>query len=160
MRQGLLGLAALTTVALAVELAVEQPWTQPTQLIAWAALALLALAVGLVWWHPTPRRVRLGQVLAMIVVLSAAVGIWQHVAANYDAGPLDFRYTDTWETLPELTRWWLAATKTVGPSPLLAAGALAQAACASCLRHSVTRSFAVASADQRPDFRSQRSSVD
>ena len=128
LRRGLLGLAALTTLALIVELAIERHWTQPAQLIAWAALALVALAIGLVQCRPSAGRVRLGQILAVLVIVSSALGIWQHVAANYDAGPLDFRYADTWETLPEMTRWWLAVTKTVGPSPLLAPGALAQAA--------------------------------
>jgi hypothetical protein len=127
LRRGLLGLAAVTVVALAVELAVERHWTQPPQLIAWIALAVTALAIGLVSVRPSPRRLRIARVLAVAVMLSAALGIWQHVAANYETGPLDFRYTDTWDTLSEATRWWLALSKTVGPSPLLAPGALAQA---------------------------------
>ena len=62
---------------------------------------------------------------AVAAVLSAALGIWKHVYANYDAGPLDQRYDDTWESLPEARRWWLALTKSVGPSPPLAPAALA-----------------------------------
>ena len=43
-----------------------------------------------------------------------------HVNANYEAGPLDFRYTTTWPQMSDLERWFLAATDTVGPSPTLA----------------------------------------
>ena len=73
---------------------------------------------------------------------AAFLGIWGHVHANYEAAPLDVRYADTWDGLPEVTRWWLAATKTVGPSPPLASGALAQAALCvllATLRHPALR---------------------
>ena len=70
---------------------------------------------------------RLARILAGAVLICAVWGIWEHVYANYDAGPLDFRYADRWESLTEMSRWWLAVSKTVGPSPPLAAGALAQA---------------------------------
>jgi hypothetical protein len=127
-RRGLLGLAGMTVLGIAVELAVERHWTQPGQLIAWAALMLTGVAAGLLLRAPTAQRVRAARLLAVIVVCSAVVGIWQHIAANYDAAPLDFRYGATWASLPELERWWLAISKTVGPSPPLAPGALAIAA--------------------------------
>jgi hypothetical protein len=73
---------------------------------------------------------RIVRVLAGLVMITSVVGVWQHVAANYDAGPLDFRYTSVWDSLPELWRWWLAVSKTVGAAPPLAPGALAQAALA------------------------------
>src|SRR5919108_713074 len=76
-----------------------------------------AVAVGLLARARSRAGVRLARILAVAVVLSAAMGIWQHVYANYDAGPLDFHYTDTWDSLPEATLWWLALTKSVGPSP-------------------------------------------
>jgi hypothetical protein len=60
-------------------------------------------------------------------MLASLWGIFEHVEANYDAAPLDFNYANTWDTLPETTRWWLALSKSVGPSPPLAPGALAQA---------------------------------
>lgn len=141
MRRGLRWLASLTLLGLVIELAVERHWTQPSQLIAWVAVAAAALALALVQWHASIGRIRLAQALALLVIVSAAIGIWQHVAANYDAGPLDYRYADLWDSLSEPTRWWLALTKTVGPAPLLAPGALAQAgACIllSTLRQSPT----------------------
>ncbi len=127
LRRGLLGLGALTTLGIVVELGLERHWTQPLQFVAWVAAGTLAVAIVLLIRAPSRARVRLARVLAAAVVLSAALGIWGHVYANYDAGPLDQRYTDTWERLPEATRWWLALTKSVGPSPPLAPGALAQA---------------------------------
>ena len=50
--------------------------------------------------------------------------------ANYEAGPLDQRYTATWESLPAAARWWAAASMTVGPAPPIAPGVLGQAALA------------------------------
>jgi hypothetical protein len=127
LRRGLLWLAALTSLGLAVELGVERHWTQPIQLVAWVAVAAILVAAALMGRAPTRRRVRLAQILAVVVVLSAALGIWEHVYSNYDAGELDRRYASTWASLSEPTRWWLAVSKSVGPSPPLAPGALAQA---------------------------------
>jgi hypothetical protein len=126
LRRGLLALGAVTIAGLTVELAVERHWTQPTQLIAWAALVVGAVAIGLVAWAPTRRAVLLGRILAIVVMLSGAYGVWEHIESNHDAGELDRNYSESWETLPAATRWWLAASKTVGPSPPLAPGALAQ----------------------------------
>src|SRR6266496_2899663 len=127
LRRGLLWLAALTTIGLGVELAVERHWTQPLQFVAWGALGVLAVAIALAAWSPTGGRLRLARILAILVMLSAILGIWEHVEGNYDSGPLDFQYADTWDSLSETSRWWLALSKTVGPSPPLAPGALAQA---------------------------------
>jgi len=127
LRKGLLGIAGITTAGIAVELAIERHWTQPVQLIAWAAVGALALAITLVAWAPNRARVRLAQLLAVLVVLSSAVGVGEHVYANYDAGSLDQRYASTWDSLSEPARWGLAITKTVGPSPPFAPGALAEA---------------------------------
>ena len=127
LRRGLLWLAALTTLGIAVELGMERHWTQPIQFVAWGAVGAITIAIALVARAPSRARVRLAQIFAAAVVLSAAVGIGEHVYANYDAGPLDYHYANTWEDLTEARRWWLAITKTVGPSPPLAPGALAQA---------------------------------
>ena len=147
LRRGLLGLGALTTGGIAVELAVEHHWTSPSQLIAWVAVAGVAVALALLAGSPSRARVRVAQGLAVIVILGAVLGIWEHAASNYDAGELDFRYADTWESVPEPTRWWLAVSKTVGPSPPLAPGALAQASLCvllASLRHPALRD------DRRP----------
>jgi hypothetical protein len=128
LRRGLRWLAALTLLGIVVELAIERHWTQAAQWIAWAAVAVALAALVLVQLDGSRRGMHLAQILSVLVILSSVIGVWQHVAANFDAGSLDYRYADTWDALPELTRWWLALTKTVGPAPLLAPGALAQAA--------------------------------
>ena len=128
LRRGLLAIAALTTAGVTVELAVERHWTQPIQLVAWAAVAALAVAIILVWGARSAARIQIARLLAAAVVLSAIVGLGAHTYANYDAGALDRRYASTWETLPDATRWVLAITKSVGPSPPFAPGALAEAA--------------------------------
>lgn len=148
LRRGLVGLAALTSLGIAAELVTERHWTQPVQLIAWAALALLVVVIGLLLIRPSAARVRVAQIVAAVVVATAAAGIWQHIAANYDAGPLDRRYSATWEGMPEAARWWLAAHKGVGPSPPLAPGALAQAGL--CLLLATVRHPALARPDRAP----------
>ena len=127
LRRGILWLGALTTAGLGIELAAERHWTQPIQLVAWGALAVIVVAIALLIGRPSRGRVRLARILAVVAMLSAVLGIWEHVEANHDAGPLDFQYADTWDNLPDSTRWWLALSKSVGPSPPLAPGALAQA---------------------------------
>ncbi|MGE3271348.1 MAG: hypothetical protein AB7P40_21545 [Chloroflexota bacterium] len=127
LRRGLLWLAGLTTVALGIELAAERHWTQPVQWIAWVALAVTLLGIILVLGRPSQTRIQIARVLAVLVIVSAAVGIWEHIDSNYDAGELDREYSEQWESLPVSTKWWLAVSKTVGPSPPLAPGALAQA---------------------------------
>ena len=145
LRTGLLALAALTTVALGIELAAERHWTQPTQFVAWAALVVLLVAAGLVLGRSTSGRVQVARVLAVLVMVSGVFGIWEHIESNHDAGELDQVYSARWEMLPVATQWWLALTKTVGPSPPLAPGALAQAgACVllATLRHPARRPVA------------------
>src|SRR3954470_14461899 len=127
LRRWLLGLAGLTVAGLAVELAVERHWTQPIQFVAWGALVVTALAAALVLGTPTPGRLRLPRWLAIAVMLSAVLGIWEHIEGNHDSGELDQVYGDRWDTLPASAQWWLAISKTVGPSPPLAPGALAEA---------------------------------
>jgi hypothetical protein len=126
LRRGLLWLGALTLVGITIELAVERHWTQPVQFVAWGALVVAALALVLLVGTPSAGRVRLARILAVAVMLSALFGIWEHLDSNYDSGELDRNYSNTWETLPQSTRWWLAISKTVGPSPPLAPGALIQ----------------------------------
>src|SRR3712207_2241375 len=110
LRRGLLWLGAVTTLGIGVELAGEHHSSTPSQQLAWAALGVVGLALALLVGTPSRTRVRVARGLAIAVMISAAWGIWAHVEANYDAGELDFRYADTWASLPEATRWWLAVS--------------------------------------------------
>ena len=126
LRRGFLWLGAASLAGITVELAVERHWTQPIQFVAWVAVAIAAAALALAAWSRSRARLRVAQILAALVILSALIGIWEHVEANYEAGELDYRTADTWETMPEATRWWLAISKSIGPSPPLAPTALAE----------------------------------
>lgn len=112
----------------ALELAMLRHWTSASQAVAWGALAALGVALALTTIRPTRSRLRAGRAMAVAVALSAALGVFEHVDANYAAGPLDFRYADRWSTMSAVSRWWAAATGAVGPTPALAPAILAQAA--------------------------------
>lgn len=127
-RQAFTWLAVTGIVGTALELAMLRHWTSSSQLVAWAALVALAVALALTTIRPIAARLRAGRAVAVAVALSAAFGVFEHVDANYAAGPLDFRYADRWGTMSVISRWWAAATGAVGPSPALAPAILAQAA--------------------------------
>ena len=124
LRRGLLALAVAGTAGVALELVLLRHWTDGRQLIAWVALTALAVALLLIR-RPTPGAIRVARGLAIAVFVTSAIGVFVHVLANYEAAPLDARYTTSWETTAEPVRWLLAATDTVGPSPSLAPLALA-----------------------------------
>ncbi len=121
-------LAATGIVGTAIELAMLRHWGGVTQLIAWAALGTLAVALTLTTIRPTASRLRAARRLAVAVAISSAFGVFEHIDANYAAGPLDLRYADRWATMGLSARWWAAASGAVGPSPALAPAILAQAA--------------------------------
>jgi len=123
LRRGFLIVAALIIAGTAVELATRQHWTEPVQLIAWAAVLLLVIALGLLH-RPTSAKVRAVRIITIVVSVAALFGILEHVLGNYDAAPLDASYGEQWDTLGEPFKWWLALTQTVGPSPALAPGVL------------------------------------
>ena len=116
LRTGFLVLAALAVAGTAVELAMLRHWNTWVQLIPWFTLGVVTVAITLA----ARGRTRLARVLALAVFAAAAFGIWEHTLANYNAGPLDFRYATKWATMSGTSRWWAAFTETVGPSPTLA----------------------------------------
>ncbi|MFG1705381.1 hypothetical protein ACFLIM_19505 [Nonomuraea sp. M3C6] len=127
-RHALTALTAIGVFGAAFELAAEQHWQTTEQMIPWGAIVLLGMAVLLLLGNDSPRLVAAARLLALVVLLASVFGVYAHVAANYDAGPLDQRYSATWDILPVVTRWWYALTKVVGPAPPLAPGMLGQSA--------------------------------
>jgi hypothetical protein len=128
LRRCFLGLAVAATAGTAVELALLRHWSSATQLIPWYALGALALGAVLLMAGPRPLTIRAVRILAVVVVVTAAVGVYEHVLANYNAAPLDFRYESKWAAMSAGSRWWAAISESVGPSPTLAPAVLAQAA--------------------------------
>ena len=125
LRRGLLWLAVLGTIGTALELVLLRHWDNALELIPFVALGVLAVAIVLVARRPTVRSIRVARVLAAAVLVTSVVGVLIHIRSNYEAAPLDFRYTASWPTTAEPIRWLLAATDTVGPSPTLAPAAIA-----------------------------------
>ncbi|SEN73821.1 hypothetical protein [Nonomuraea pusilla] len=127
-RRGLVALTGVGVLATAFELTTEQHWRSLEQLVPWGALGLLAVAVVLAAAGDAPPLAAGVRVIALVVLLASAFGVYAHVAANFDAGPLDQAYAATWDGLSALTRRWYAFTKAVGPAPPLAPGMLGQSA--------------------------------
>jgi hypothetical protein len=126
-RRGLVALTVIGILATAFELAIERHWSNLEQLIPWAALAVLATATTLLVL-PGGRAVTAARVLALVVLGASIYGVIDHILVNLEAGELDQRYAETWDSLPVLERSWYAITKTVGPAPTLAPGVLGQSA--------------------------------
>ncbi|GAA5162364.1 hypothetical protein GCM10023321_47850 [Pseudonocardia eucalypti] len=126
-RRGLLLLTALGIGATAFELATERHWNGLAQLIPWVTLGVLALGVALAALAGE-RGTLTVRVLASVVLVASVYGIFEHASANHASGPLDQAHAEVWDTLPAVTQWWYAVTKTVGPAPPLAPGVLGQQA--------------------------------
>ena len=138
LRRALLGLAALGGIGTAIELVLLRHWDNPLELTPFAFLVALGIGLVVLVRRPGRRSVLAARIAGAAVAVSGAIGVFIHVRANYEAAPLDFRFTATWPTTPEPIRWLLAATDTVGPSPTLAPAALTFAALcllAATLRH-------------------------
>ena len=126
LRASLTALTALGIVGTAFELATLKHWNGAMQLVPWAALVVLAGALAV---HAgRPGCAYLVRMLAMLVLVTSLFGVLEHALVNYDSGPLDQRFADTWDVLSPWLRWWYAITRTVGPAPTLAPGMLGQAA--------------------------------
>ncbi|MCF6468920.1 hypothetical protein FAF44_11055 [Nonomuraea sp. MG754425] len=124
MRLGLLALVAIGIVGAALELAFERHWATPVQLIPWVALALLGVALVLLLLRDAGPVLTVVRVLATMVLLASAYGVFMHVSVNHGMGAMD----PEWDSFSPLTQWWYALTKSVGMAPPLAPGMLAQSA--------------------------------
>jgi hypothetical protein len=126
LRASLAALTALGIAGTAFELASLRHWNGAVQLVPW--FALLVLAAALVLYVRLEDRVRWVRGLGLLVLVASGYGMWEHVLVNYESGPLDQRFADTWTELSLWSQWWYAIARTVGPAPTLAPGMLAQAA--------------------------------
>jgi hypothetical protein len=126
-RRSLLALTLIGILATAFELATERHWNGFEQLIPWFALAVLAVA-GVLAVLPGRSAQISARVLVLVVLGASIYGVYDHIAINYNSGALDYRFADTWDSLPATQRLWYAFTKQVGPSPPLAPAVLAQTA--------------------------------
>jgi hypothetical protein len=128
LRRGVLALAVGAIAVTAAELASERHWGRPVRLIPWACLAVLAVAVAAIATAPRRATLLAARGAAGLVVAGSALGVWEHLEENLGAGPLDGRYSATWDAMSPIQHLWKAASGAVGPAPLLAPGILAGAA--------------------------------
>lgn len=125
LRRAFLFVAAGTCAGALLELAMLRHWKGFDQLVPWFVLTVLAIGIAAVALRPT-RGVLLGaRVLAVGSALAGLFGVWEHVSSNWKVAPLSASYASTWDTLPPLQQWWLAATGGVGAAPPMAPGFLA-----------------------------------
>jgi hypothetical protein len=124
-RGALFALTVVGILATAFELASERHWNNSEQLVPWVALAVLTVATVLAALSARGAQL-IARILVLAVLGASAYGVLDHIAVNHDSGPLDYRYADSWQSMPATRQWWYAATKTVGPAPTLAPGVLAQ----------------------------------
>jgi len=125
LRKSVILVAAIGIVGLAAELVIERHWGTPVRYVPWLTLAALGWAVVRLWRGPTPRQVRAARIIAVTAMAAAGLGIALHINENYTAGPLDQTYSLIWDTMSEPQRWWAAFSKSLGPAPTFAPGALA-----------------------------------
>jgi hypothetical protein len=138
LRRWLIAISGLAAVGTALELLLLRHWDNGLEVTPFVSLATLGVAIAILAYAHSARAVHVARLVSSVVAASGAIGVFIHVRANYEAAPLDFRFTDSWPTTAEPIRWLLAATDTVGPSPTLAPAALTFAALAllaATLRH-------------------------
>jgi hypothetical protein len=128
LRTALIGLSAVGALGAAADLAIARHWQTPVQYIPWITLIVIGVGITFLAARPSPLTIKAVRVIALVVAAASAFGVYEHVDANYAAGPLDAVYGETWDSLSPLTQWWTAATQGVGPAPTLAPGVLAYAA--------------------------------
>jgi hypothetical protein len=127
LRAGILLVAAISLVGLALELVFLRHWGD-TRSIVWLGMLALALSLALLVIRPNRSRVRVAQGLALAAGLVAIIGIGYHTIENLDAGPLDRDYADRWGTMSDVDQLLAATTGDVGPAPILAPGSIAEIA--------------------------------
>ncbi len=85
LRTGLLLLVVLGVVGTALTLAYERHWGTTWQLAPWITLGIVSVALVALVVRQTTVTVRLARAVAILAVVSASLGVWQHIDANLDA---------------------------------------------------------------------------
>ena len=82
LRAGLLLLVVLGVVGTALALAYERHWQSAWQLAPWLTLGIVSVAWIALVVRQTAATVWLARAVAIVAIVSAALGVWQHVDAN------------------------------------------------------------------------------
>ena len=87
LRAGLLLLVVLGVLGSALALAYERHWQSAWQLAPWLTLGIVSVALVALVVRQTAATVWLARAVAIVAIVSAALGVWQHVNANLSADP-------------------------------------------------------------------------
>lgn len=87
LRAGLLLLVIVGVVGTSFALAYDRHWLSPWQFAPWITLGLVIIATIALAVRQTALTVRLVRVVAVVTMVSALLGAWQHISANLDADP-------------------------------------------------------------------------
>ena len=124
LRASLLWLVFLGIVGLAIVLAYERHWDGYWQLVPWATLGIVFLALLALLLFPSSVTKKLAQIVAVVTILAAGLGLWQHFDTNYESAAQDAAYSARWEDMGLLERVWEVGRGSVGDVPIYAAAAL------------------------------------
>jgi hypothetical protein len=84
LRRGLLVLLLIGAVGLVGELILLEHYEDRTQLIPFGLLVTTMVVTGWHWWANNRRTLRIFQAVMMLLIIAGPVGIYLHVAGNYE----------------------------------------------------------------------------
>ena len=87
LRAGLLLLVVVGVAGTALALAYERHWLSPWQLAPWITLGIVSVATTALLVRPVEVTVRLARAVAVLTIVSAAFGTWQHIDTNLNTDP-------------------------------------------------------------------------
>ncbi len=89
LRAGLLLLVVLGVAGSALALAYERHWLSAWQLAPWITLGIISVATLALVVRRTAATIRLARAVAILAIVSAALGVWQHIDANLATEPAE-----------------------------------------------------------------------
>ena len=97
LRAGLLLLVVLGVVGTALALAYERHWQSAWQLAPWLTLGIVSAALVALVVRQTAATVWLARAAAIVAIVSATLGVWQHVDANLSGDHAAHDHSDSQE---------------------------------------------------------------
>ncbi len=96
------GLWLVTLVLLAgtvVSPAFDRRGHEPWQLLPWIVVVVAFRTFVVLLFKVTGFVISAARTMAVLIVISALLGTWQHFDANYQTAPLSAEYSDRWEEM-------------------------------------------------------------
>lgn len=85
LRAGMLLLVVLGVAGVALSLAYERHWLVSWQLAPWITIGIVMVGAAAIVVRVTAATVWLARTVAVLAIVSGAIGVWQHIDANYTA---------------------------------------------------------------------------